>query len=75
MGATNTLRHIGDDTIDSQGSIAAVIRTAGPDPSGGRACVRTGRLDGRDSELTCVCSRTGVSSGPDRLRFGAPLQI
>ncbi len=54
----------GDDNIGAQGFIAAVTRTAGPRPFGGAGLCVDQWLGGRDSELTCVCSRTGVSNGP-----------
>ncbi len=57
----------GDDTcntIGSRGFIAAVTRTAGPPSFGGAGLCVDQWLGWRDSELTCVCSRTGVSNGP-----------
>jgi hypothetical protein len=54
----------GDDTIGSLRFIAAVTRTAGLRPFGGAGLCVDQWLGGRDSELTCVCSRTGVSIGP-----------
>jgi hypothetical protein len=50
------------------GIIAAVIRvtirTAGPRAFGRAGQCANRKLGGRDSELPCVCSRTGVSNGP-----------
>ncbi len=48
----------------SEGFFAAATRAAGPLSFGEVGPYADQRLDGRDSELTCVCSRTGVSIGP-----------
>ncbi len=58
---------IEDDTIiSSRGFITAVAQTqtAAPRPFKGAGLCAVLRLAGRDSELVCVCSRTGVSIEP-----------
>jgi hypothetical protein len=47
-----------------QGIHRLVTRTTGPRSSGGAGLWVDQWLGGRDSELTFVCSRTGVSNGP-----------
>ncbi len=46
------------------GFIAAVTRTAGQRPFGGEGLRVDQWPGGRDLELICVCSRTGLSIGP-----------
>ncbi len=60
---------IRDCTISSLAFIAAVIRATGPRSFGGAGlCADRSRwLGGREMELIFVCSRTGVSMGPDIL--------
>ncbi len=54
---------IGYDTIGSRRFIAAVTWSAGPRPFGGAGLFAEQWLGGRDSELTCVCSRIVLSNG------------
>jgi hypothetical protein len=63
MCSTNSLR-LRRRHHQLPGFIAAVTRTAGPRPFGGAGLWVDQWLGGRDSELTCVCSRTGVSIWP-----------
>ncbi len=58
---------IGDCTVCSLAFIAAVIRTTGPRSFGGAGLCAGRWLGGREMELIFVCSRTGVSMGPDIL--------
>jgi hypothetical protein len=56
---------IGNDTIGSSDSSLPSLRQLGCDPSRGAGQGAGQLLCGRDLKLTCVCSRTCVSIGPD----------